>query len=98
MPLPLFNIEIRNTGSRSGKGGSEGEPPEVISTLTPAPSRYPSPPLPGKPLIMIKGKPLIQYVYERVKASSVEQVIVATDDERIATAVKGFGGEAILTS
>jgi len=39
MPLPLFNIEIRNTGSRSGKGGSEGEPSEVISTLTPALSR-----------------------------------------------------------
>jgi 3-deoxy-manno-octulosonate cytidylyltransferase (CMP-KDO synthetase) len=62
------------------------------------PARYSSTRLPGKPLIMIKGKPLIQYVYERVKSSSVEQVIVATDDERIATAVKGFGGEAILTS
>jgi 3-deoxy-manno-octulosonate cytidylyltransferase (CMP-KDO synthetase) len=49
-------------------------------------------------LIAIKGKPLIQYVYERVKASSVEQVIVATDDERIAAAVRAFGGEAVLTS
>jgi 3-deoxy-manno-octulosonate cytidylyltransferase (CMP-KDO synthetase) len=62
------------------------------------PARYASTRLPGKPLLVIKGKPLIQYVYERVKSSSVEQVIVATDDERIATAVKGFGGEAILTS
>jgi len=62
------------------------------------PARYGSTRLPGKPLIVIKGKPLIQYVYERVKASSVQQVIVATDDERIATAVRGFGGEAVLTS
>jgi 3-deoxy-manno-octulosonate cytidylyltransferase (CMP-KDO synthetase) len=62
------------------------------------PARYASTRLPGKPLLVIKGKPLIQYVYERVKASSVQQVIVATDDERIAAAVKAFGGEAILTS
>jgi 3-deoxy-manno-octulosonate cytidylyltransferase (CMP-KDO synthetase) len=62
------------------------------------PARYASTRLPGKPLLVIKGKPLIQYVYERVKSSSVQQVIVATDDERIAAAVKGFGGEAVLTS
>jgi 3-deoxy-manno-octulosonate cytidylyltransferase (CMP-KDO synthetase) len=62
------------------------------------PARYASTRLPGKPLIVIKGKPLIQYVYERVKESSVEQVIVATDDERIIAAVKGFGGKAALTS
>jgi len=49
-------------------------------------------------LIEIKGKPLIQYVYERVKASSAQQIIVATDDERIVASVKGFGGEAVLTS
>ena len=62
------------------------------------PARYASNRLPGKPLLVIKGKPLIQYVYERVKTSSVEQVIVATDDERIAAAVKAFGGVAVLTS
>jgi 3-deoxy-manno-octulosonate cytidylyltransferase (CMP-KDO synthetase) len=62
------------------------------------PARYGSTRLPGKPLIMIKGKPLIQYVYERVQSSSVQHVIVATDDERIAAAVRGFGGEAALTS
>ncbi len=62
------------------------------------PARYASTRLPGKPLLVIKGKPLIQYVYERVKSSSVQQVIVATDDERIAAAVRGFGGEAVLTS
>jgi 3-deoxy-manno-octulosonate cytidylyltransferase (CMP-KDO synthetase) len=62
------------------------------------PARYGSTRLPGKPLIEIKGKPLIQYVYERVQTSSVRQVIVATDDERIVAAVRGFGGEAVLTS
>jgi len=62
------------------------------------PARYGSTRLPGKPLIVIKGKPLIQYVYERVRLSSVQQVIVATDDERIVAAVQGFGGEAVLTS
>jgi 3-deoxy-manno-octulosonate cytidylyltransferase (CMP-KDO synthetase) len=62
------------------------------------PARYASTRLPGKPLIMIKGKPLIQYVYERVQSSSIQQVIVATDDERIVAAVRGFGGEAVLTS
>ena len=62
------------------------------------PARYDSTRLPGKPLIEIKGKPLIQYVYEQVRSSSVQQVIVATDDKRIVSAVTGFGGEAVLTS
>jgi 3-deoxy-manno-octulosonate cytidylyltransferase (CMP-KDO synthetase) len=69
-----------------------------VKTTAIIPARYHSTRLPGKPLIEIKGKLLIQYVYERVKASSVQQVIVATDDERIAAAVKGFGGDAVLTS
>jgi 3-deoxy-manno-octulosonate cytidylyltransferase (CMP-KDO synthetase) len=69
-----------------------------MTTVAIIPARYGSTRLPGKPLIEIKGKPLIQYVYERVRSSSVQQVIVATDDERIAAAVRGFGGEAVLTS
>jgi 3-deoxy-manno-octulosonate cytidylyltransferase (CMP-KDO synthetase) len=69
-----------------------------VKTTAIIPARYSSTRLPGKPLIDIKGKPLIQYVYERVKASSVQQVIVATDDERIAAAVRRFGGEVVLTS
>lgn len=69
-----------------------------MKTAAIIPARYSSTRLPGKPLIEIKGKPLIQYVYERVKASSVQQVIVATDDERIVAAVKGFAGEAVLTA
>jgi len=62
------------------------------------PARYSSTRLPGKPLIEINGKPLVRYVYERVNASSVKDVIVATDDERILSKVREFGGKAILTS
>ena len=62
------------------------------------PARFGSTRLPGKPLMEVKGKPLIQYVYERVAASSVQHVIVATDDERIASAVRKFNGQAVLTS
>ena len=62
------------------------------------PARYSSTRLPGKPLLDIAGKPMIQYVYERAKSSSAEQVIVATDDQRILDAVEAFGGRAIMTN
>ncbi len=63
------------------------------------PSRYSSSRFPGKPLALIKGKPMIQHVYQRVaSASLVDRVVVATDDERITTAVESFGGQAIMTS
>ncbi|HTT33275.1 MAG TPA: 3-deoxy-manno-octulosonate cytidylyltransferase [Methylomirabilota bacterium] len=62
------------------------------------PARYGSTRLPGKPLVPLAGKPMIQRVYERAKlAQQVNRVIVATDDERIVNAVKGFGGEARMT-
>jgi 3-deoxy-manno-octulosonate cytidylyltransferase (CMP-KDO synthetase) len=63
------------------------------------PARYGSSRLEGKPLKEICGKPMIQHVYERVlKAELVQDVIVATDDERIVAAVEAFGGRAKLTS
>jgi 3-deoxy-manno-octulosonate cytidylyltransferase (CMP-KDO synthetase) len=62
------------------------------------PARYASTRLPGKPLLEIAGKPMIQHVYERALESGAAQVVVATDDERIATTVGGFGGEAVLTA
>lgn len=63
------------------------------------PARYASTRLPGKPLLDICGKPMIQRVYEAVqKASLVDAVLVATDDARIVQAVEAFGGRAILTS
>src|SRR6202165_4427323 len=62
------------------------------------PARYGSSRLPGKPLVSLGGKPMIQRVYERAKlAQRVNRVIVATDDERIVKAVQGFGGEARMT-
>lgn len=62
------------------------------------PARYASTRFPGKPLAAETGKPLIQHVYERVThARLVDRVIVATDDERILQAVRGFGGEAEMT-
>ena len=69
-----------------------------MNILAVIPARYASTRLPGKPLISIAGKPMIERVWERVRrASLVSKVIVATDDERIAAAVKSFGGEAVLT-
>ena len=69
-----------------------------MKVLAVIPARYASTRLPGKPLISIAGKPMIERVWERVRrASLVSGVIVATDDERIAKAVKSFGGEAVLT-
>ena len=63
------------------------------------PSRYASTRLPGKPLLDIAGKPMIQHVVERVRqARRPSRIIVATDDERIAEAVRSFGGEARMTS
>ncbi len=62
------------------------------------PARYGSERLPGKPLADIAGKPMIQHVVERVRtASLVDEVIVATDDERIAAAVRQFGGHSVMT-
>jgi len=62
------------------------------------PSRYGSGRLPGKPLIILAGRPLILHVLDRAKEiKGVDRVIVATDDERIAKAVKQDGEEAIMT-
>ena len=63
------------------------------------PARYASTRLPGKPLLTETGKPLIQHTYEQAKAAKrVSSVIVATDDRRIVDAVRGFGGDVVLTS
>lgn len=70
-----------------------------MQTIAVIPARYSSTRLPGKPLLDICGKPMIQRVYEAVqKATLVDKVIVATDDIRIGQAVESFGGRAVLTS
>jgi 3-deoxy-manno-octulosonate cytidylyltransferase (CMP-KDO synthetase) len=70
----------------------------VPKTLVLIPARYASSRFPGKPLIDLKGKPMIQRVYEQArKAKGVDAVYVATDDRRIATVVQAFGGRALMT-
>src|SRR5687767_1898059 len=62
------------------------------------PARYASSRLPGKPLLRATGKYLIQHVYERaLGAKCASDVIVATDDDRIANAVRSFGGRVAMT-
>jgi 3-deoxy-manno-octulosonate cytidylyltransferase (CMP-KDO synthetase) len=61
------------------------------------PARYASTRFPGKPLADIDGKMMVQRVYEQVKPC-LDEVWVATDDERIAAAVRGFNGQVIMTS
>lgn len=63
------------------------------------PARYQSSRFPGKPLAIINGKPMIQWVYEGVsKTACIDEIYVATDDERIYDCVKAFGGKALMTS
>ena len=69
--------------------------PAVVVVI---PARYASSRLPGKPLVQLGGKPMVQRVYERARqAQTVTRVVVATDDQRILDAVKAIGGEAQMT-
>ncbi|MCX2779757.1 3-deoxy-manno-octulosonate cytidylyltransferase [Microbulbifer thermotolerans] len=62
------------------------------------PARFSSSRLPGKPLADIAGSPMIEHVYRRALQSSADRVVVATDDERVAEAVRAFGGDVCMTS
>jgi len=69
--------------------------PKVVAII---PARYASTRLPAKPLADIAGKPMVQHVYERAaRAKLVDEVIIATDDERIVAAVKPYGSRAVMT-
>lgn len=61
------------------------------------PSRYASARLPGKPLLDLSGKPMIQHVYERGTDSAATEVLIATDDDRIAHAAEAFGATVCMT-
>lgn len=70
--------------------------PSVVGMI---PARYASTRLPGKVLLDLAGKPMIQRVYERCReAELLDEVLVATDDERVAEAVAAFGGRVEMTS
>ncbi len=62
------------------------------------PARYGASRLPGKPLIRVAGKPMIQWVYERAQRSRASEVVIATDDERIAAAAREFGAPVVMTA
>jgi len=69
--------------------------PKIVVVI---PARYASTRLPGKPLVPLCGKPMIQHVYERAKrAQTVHEVLVATDDQRIIDTVQSFGGTGRMT-
>ncbi len=61
------------------------------------PARFASTRLPGKPLLLLAGRPMIEHVYRRACASGAFEVIVATDDERIAAVCAGFGADVVMT-
>lgn len=70
-----------------------------MKVLAVIPARYASTRFPGKPLVDILGKSMIQRVYEQTKKSAgISKVVVATDDQRIFDHVKAFGGEVLMTS
>jgi 3-deoxy-manno-octulosonate cytidylyltransferase (CMP-KDO synthetase) len=78
---------------------SSGEPQDPTGALGVIPARYGSTRLPGKPLVPLAGKPLVQHIWDRaILARSLSGLVVATDDERIARVVAGFGGRALMTS
>ena len=62
------------------------------------PARYDSTRLPGKVLLPLAGKPMLQWVWERALASRADEVLVATDDERIASAARAFGARVVMTA
>ena len=69
----------------------------IRSVTVVIPARYGSTRFPGKPLVSLLGRPMIQHVYEQARACRlVDEVLVATDDERIKSAVEGFGGQAVM--
>ena len=69
-----------------------------MKSLGVIPARYDSSRFPGKPLALILGKPMIQWVYEKAIKSNLDEVIIATDDNRIVKKIEEFGGKYLLTS
>ncbi|MGF1573743.1 MAG: 3-deoxy-manno-octulosonate cytidylyltransferase [Sumerlaeia bacterium] len=70
--------------------------PHVVCVI---PARYGAQRFPGKPLVHLSGKPMIQWVHEAVQGVElIDEIFVATDDERIQACVEGFGGKVVMTS
>lgn len=70
-----------------------------VSVLAVIPARFGAQRFPGKPLALLWGKPMLQHVWERARAAAgIDRLIVATDDERIATAANDWGADVAMTS
>jgi 3-deoxy-manno-octulosonate cytidylyltransferase (CMP-KDO synthetase) len=69
----------------------------MIDFVVVIPARFASARLPGKPLREINGKPMIEHVYERARESGARDVVIATDDDRIADAAEAFGANVCMT-
>jgi 3-deoxy-manno-octulosonate cytidylyltransferase (CMP-KDO synthetase) len=88
--LRVYLADMRETSSQTPAAGR---------TVAVIPARYGSTRFPGKPLALIGGKPMLQWVCERAQAADgIAEVLVATDDERIVRAAEGFGVRAVMTS
>jgi 3-deoxy-manno-octulosonate cytidylyltransferase (CMP-KDO synthetase) len=88
-PFPI------SSAPREPAGVPEIVAPQIVAAI---PARYGSTRLPGKPLLALAGRPMIEHVYRRVaSARGLTRIVVLTDDERIARAVAAFGGEVELT-
>jgi 3-deoxy-manno-octulosonate cytidylyltransferase (CMP-KDO synthetase) len=88
-------------GSASSSEATGSVPPQISREQVVAiiPARYASSRFPGKAIVEIAGRPMIQWVYERTRqAAGVGRVLVATDDARILQVVEGFGGTAVMTA
>ena len=71
----------------------------MTSVLAVIPARFGASRFPGKPLAMLWGKPMLQHVWERARAArGIDRLVVATDDQRIASAAEGWGAEVVMTS
>jgi len=70
----------------------------MMNVLAVIPARYSSSRFPGKVLAPIKGKPMLQWVWERAKEASIGEVVIATDDGRIEEVARGFGAQVVMTS
>jgi len=69
-----------------------------MSFIVVIPARYASSRLPGKPLLDIAGKTMVQHVYEQAQKSQAKRIVIATDDQRVFDVAEGFGAEVIMTS
>jgi 3-deoxy-manno-octulosonate cytidylyltransferase (CMP-KDO synthetase) len=94
-PFPISRAPREPAGVPETPETPEIVAPQIVAAI---PARYGSTRLPGKPLLALAGRPMIEHVYRRVaSARGLARIVVLTDDERIARAVAAFGGEVELT-